>query len=93
MKKGSPLESLAATAMARHPKQTIHLRGKHAQPFHKMKVGSKVSARMHGTLQNAGIDQYNDNEPTAEISLDHFAPDDQQEEMTDKPGKKDEQEK
>ena len=70
------LNKMSATAMpSAPPMPTLHLRGAHAKKFHGLKPGAKVGARIRGTLQNVGYDQYSqNNEPTADIQLSHIMP-------------------
>lgn len=68
------LGKLSDAAMPKMPMTTMRLRGAHAKRFHSMKVGSHVRAHVKGKLMSMGMDEYNNNEPTADIQINDVAP-------------------
>ncbi len=68
------LGSMTEAAMPDRPKTMLRLHGSDAKRFFGKKPGTKVSAQIRGTIQSAGLEEYNHNEPVAEIRVTKISP-------------------
>jgi len=72
--KKSLLNQMSDMAMPERPKPSLRLHGKEAKRFLGTKPGAKVSATIRGVLQSTGLDEYRNQEPTAEILINKITP-------------------
>ena len=68
------LNSMTNAAMPYKPKTMIRLHGADAKQFMGKKPGTKVSAQIRGVIQSVGLEEYNHDEPTAEIRVTKINP-------------------
>ncbi len=68
------LGNMTDTAMPFKPRTMIRLHGSDAKRFLDKKPGTKVSAQISGVIQSIGLEEYNHNEPMAEIRVTKISP-------------------
>jgi len=68
------LSGMTDRAMPFRPRIMMHLHGKDAKRFMGSKPGTKISAEIRGVLQGVSLEEFNNNEPSADIRVTKITP-------------------